>query len=227
MSTRDYKKENGFSNPLRGCFVDSATKRGKEGNKGCAFAIHSMLYAGSTGRGTKGCAFRISWKCPARTALRRGHLRPKAPPEEVPWPDGIHYNSSVQSKSIVELNKVSRRHFPVGRRTGGVSRNMRKKPSSTDFCGLAAAIKTRRSRTRRRAVKELTTPSRTYSDSSRTCRPNGTIKNRSGCIHIVWLFFIQNKAREHTAPNPYLRVLIAVRGANRKTSRRDFFACFG
>ncbi len=91
-----------------------------------------------------------------------------------------------------------------------------KKDPDGIFFGLKAAadisrsaVEARISWTRIRSVEKSSSSSRTFSDSSRTCRPNRTVESRSGCSHIVQPYFIQNRARKSSAPNPYLRVSIS------------------
>ncbi len=94
-------------------------------------------------------------------------------------------------------------------RTGGVSRNMRKSPCGT-FFGLAAAIKTRISWTRIRALEKWTASSRTYSDSN----PHAARTVRSIIVWVVPItigFQYSEQGTKNSAPNPYLRVSTADR----------------
>ena len=111
-----------------------------------------------------------------------------------------------------------------------------KSPGDFSVCSAGAAqtaIETRRwDGTRGRDVEKSALLSRTERDSEIKCRSNDTIENRSGCIRNVWLFFIQNRKRRSTAPDPYLRVSTADREMSAaafrpKKAQRAFFACFG
>jgi hypothetical protein len=121
-------------------------------------------------------------------------------PEGPPWLYGISNSSNMQSKPTVHLRAFAR--------TGGVSRNMRKNRLRRIFAALRQRSKRAYTWTRRRTAENSSIPSRTYSDSNRHAAR--TIRSKTvRAVPIMIAFFIQNKSRKSSAPNPYLRVLIA------------------
>ncbi len=120
---------------------------------------------------------------------------------EVLWPDGINHSSYVQPNLIVQL---------IRHRADCVrpAETCEKVPAG-HFSALRQRSKRAYKWTRLRTAKESTAPSRTYSDSSRTCRPNHTIENCLGCTNDDRLSFIQKRTLESSAPNPNLRVSIS------------------
>ena len=107
--------------------------------------------------------------CPMRTAPGRTHSG-RRPSPEVPRPDGINHSSSFKSKSIDTPRLRADYVRPA---------ETCEKPASRVF-RPPAAIETRIYTSRGRAVKQVTAPSRTYSDSRHTCRTSDTIKNLFG-----------------------------------------------
>jgi hypothetical protein len=101
------------------------------------------------------------------------------------------------------------------------------KPSSTDFCGLTAAIEMRRYGLEG-CISSCPVLNKVKPDNMDTAQTIFDRMVRVACgfesLHVRddALSFFTSRPRVHD-----MRVSISVRGANRKTSRRDFFACFG
>ncbi len=163
----------------------------------------------------KGKAFQVL--CPVRAAPGRTSSGRRSSPE-VLWPDGINHSSRVLPKLTVQLKRF---------RADWWSQPEHAKKVPT---GSFLALRQRSKRADMGWGLVFSCPS-LYKVKPNNNDATHTVFDRT--VRAACGFeseYVRDGAVDFSAVRPRvhdMRVLIAVRGANRKTSRRDFFACFG